>query len=89
MISVDNMPFCTPEKRGFKKFVKTLQPLYKLPSEKTREKLFDDKCVQLKEKIFKKINNATSITITTDLWTESMNVKSFLGLTAHYINGKY
>lgn len=37
MISVDNMPFCTPEKRGFKKFVKTLQPLYKLPSEKTRE----------------------------------------------------
>lgn len=89
MIAVDNMSFCTPEKRGFKKFIKTLQPLYKTPALKTREKLFNTKYAQLKEKIYKKLCDVKNITITTDLWTETMNVKCFLGVTAHFVNGNY
>lgn len=35
MIAVDNMPLCTPERIGFKTFVKKIQPLYNLPFEPT------------------------------------------------------
>lgn len=82
------MPFCTPEKRGFQKFIKTLQPLYKAPTLKTRDKLFEDKYTTLKAKMFQRLGSTKHITITTDLWTETMSVKSFLGITAHYMHGR-
>lgn len=87
MVAVDSMPLCTAEKRGFMKFCKTIQPLYKAPALKTREKMFDEKYNHLKEKMFKRLAVAKNITITTDLWTETMNVKSFMGVTVHYIEG--
>jgi len=87
MIAVDNLPFNTPEKKGFRRFVKTLQPLYKPLTEKTSTKKMATKYGCLKEHVGKKFKNVKRITLTTDVWTEGQTCKSYVGVTAHYLEG--
>lgn len=49
--------------------------------------MFDAKYASIKEKVMMKLENCNNIVLTTDLWTETMQVKTFLGITAHYIEG--
>lgn len=35
----------------------------------------------------KKIENAENISVTTDAWTDAYTMKSFLGITIHFLNG--
>lgn len=34
-----------------------------------------------------KIENAENISVTTDAWTDTYTMKSFLGITIHFLNG--
>lgn len=51
MIAVDNMPLRTPERSGFKMFVKKIQPLYHLPCEPTLTAAMSRKYQDLSKKI--------------------------------------
>ncbi|CAH1104399.1 unnamed protein product [Psylliodes chrysocephalus] len=86
MITKDNLPLNTTEKVGFKYFVQTTTPLYTIPGRKSVTALIDDKYDVLVRCLKSKISNINHFNLTTDIWTETMNTKSFLGITCHYID---
>lgn len=89
MIAVDNLPLCTPEKKGFKMFVKKLQPLSKPPCEPTITGRMKSMYEKLKIKVKGELKDADSICLTTDIWTHQHTMCSYLGLTAHYLKGNF
>lgn len=85
MIAKDNLPFATVEKEGFKTFMKIVAPLYKIPSRKKITSLVEEKYEFLSGMIKTQFSNIKNLCLTTDIWTDTLNTKSFLGLTAHFI----
>lgn len=85
MIAVDLQPFSMVEDEGFKNLMKTIAPKYKVPSRKTIQTLFSSTYKQQSSKI-KNLIKYQKLCLTTDIWTDTLNTKSFLGLTAHFIN---
>lgn len=84
MIPKDNMPLSTVEKEGFQTFMKCVSPLYTIPSRKTVTSLIEEKYVYLSSLIKEQLSNIDNIALTTDIWTDTLNTKSYLGITAHY-----
>lgn len=85
MIATDFQPFSIVEDRGFKSFVKTLNPTYTLPSRKTLSqttipKLYDTERALWQERV----KQAPSVCLTTDCWT-SRTTCSFMAVTCHFI----
>jgi len=87
MLAKDNMPLSTTEKEGFKFFMQKAAPMYKIPSRKTMTNLIKTKYEVLSELIKSKLSQIEFLTITTDIWTDTINTKSFLGMTIHFLNG--
>jgi zinc finger BED domain-containing protein 1 (E3 SUMO-protein ligase ZBED1) len=87
MLAKDNLPFSTVEAEGFKTFMATCVPLYKIPSRRTVTKLVDDKYDVLAAKFKSSIANVKNFVLTTDAWTETMTTRSYLGVTCHFLNG--
>ena len=88
MIAVDNMPLRTPEKKGFKRFAKALQPAFKIPCESVLTRLLEEKYHVLRVKISMWIDEAPHLSLTCDIWTHKNTMKSYLGVTAHFRRGK-
>lgn len=64
--------------------MKTVAPLYEVPERKKVSSLIDEKH-ELLSTIYKhKLKNVSTVSITTDIWTETINT-SFLGLTCHFV----
>ena len=84
MIAVDKMPLSTVENKGFKLVVKTMAPLYTMPSRKTITKLIDVRYKVLKERFIAILEKVDSYSMTCDNWTDVTNL-SYLGVTIHYI----
>jgi len=89
MMAVDMMPLRTPERRGFQVFCKTLQPLYRFPTEQTLTREMEQKYYRLRSFVGKMMEEAENITLTFDVWTHSSTMKSYLGCTAHFRRGNY
>ncbi|CAB3251490.1 unnamed protein product [Arctia plantaginis] len=89
MICKDNQPFTIVENEGFRHLIKVLAPHYKLPSKTTLTRWVDDKYSALSEVFKEKLSNIENITLTTDMWSEMMSMRSFLGITAHFGKGNY
>ncbi|XP_066589924.1 zinc finger BED domain-containing protein 4-like [Prorops nasuta] len=85
MIAKDNMPYLTVAKEGFQAFIRLLCPLYRIPSRSTLTRLLEQKYEILSEKIKLYLHQTEYLSLTTDIWTDLLNVKSYLGLTCHYI----
>ncbi|XP_011687394.1 PREDICTED: zinc finger BED domain-containing protein 1-like [Wasmannia auropunctata] len=85
MIAKDNLPLNTVDKEGFAYFCKIACPLFKLPGRKQITNAIKSKYEILSTIIKQKISTAKNVTITADVWTETMNTVSFLGLTAHFL----
>lgn len=85
MIPKDNLPLNSTEKEGLKYLMKTVAPLYQMPSRTKMASLIDEKYDLLSGMFKQKLENICSITLTTDVWTETMATKSFLGLTGHFL----
>jgi hypothetical protein len=81
MLVKDNMPLWSTEKDGFKLLMKTVAPKYKIPSRKTIIKLISSKYDVLSAQIKNKLSLVENITLTTDIWTDTINTKSYLGMT--------
>lgn len=87
MIARDNLPLNTVEKDGFKYLMKTIAPLYHAPSRKKISRLIEEKYHLLSGIIKQKlIETVSHITLTTDIWTETMTTTAFLGVTGHFLS---
>lgn len=84
MIAKDGLPLNTVEKTGYQYFMKVVPSLYKVPARQTISHMIDDKynipSAQLKLKI-----QVEALSLTSDVWTDSHNSQSYLGLTGHCI----
>ncbi|XP_011702573.1 PREDICTED: zinc finger BED domain-containing protein 1-like, partial [Wasmannia auropunctata] len=87
MLAVDNLPLSTVEHTGFLHFCKKAVPLYTPPSRKTITSLMDDKYSVLKNIYKSRFQKLQNVTITTDIWTD-VSVKSYIGVTIHYLDDK-
>lgn len=86
MVCKDNMPLCTVQKKGFVHLMKTAVPRYKLPSVDTFKRYLQMKYNALKNVQRVCLDKVEHLALTTDIWTEMMHCRSYLGVTAHYLN---
>lgn len=87
MFCKDSQAITAVERESFKELIKDLAPNYKISCRKPFAKRLEEKYIKVSanyKKIFKNFNN---ITLTTDIWTDAFNSRSFLGLPAHYLIG--
>ncbi|KAJ0682223.1 putative transcription factor/ chromatin remodeling BED-type(Zn) family [Helianthus annuus] len=90
MVILHEYPLVMVEHQGFRKFVRGLQPFFKVPCRNTIKKeilkIFEFekmKTMRLLE------SNSSRIAITTDMWTSSNQKKGFVAVTAHFIDTKW
>lgn len=84
MVCRDSLPFKLVEGAGFIKLMKLVAPLYKVPCRKTITNLIDSKYEEKKALIIKKLGSVNSLCLTIDEWKD-LQMKSYLGVTVHYI----
>lgn len=89
MICIDMQPYRIVEDVGFRMYSHALEPKYKLPTRKSLSndlipKLYSD-CVKT---IRHSINGASSLALTTDMWTSVSN-EAYMSVTGHYITGEF
>ncbi|XP_073470722.1 zinc finger BED domain-containing protein 4-like [Aquarana catesbeiana] len=89
MIALDLQPFSVVDDKGFRSFVKALDPSYVLPNRKTLSgsllpQLYDS----IKAELMVKVSNASAVCLTTDCWT-SRTTTSFMAVTCHYIDDNF
>lgn len=84
MVAKDNMAFASVEKDGFKYLMTTIAPLYKMPGRKTIITQMEEKYNVLSALKRKELSTIDHLTLTSDIWTDTLNIRSYLGVTAHY-----
>ncbi|CAL1377045.1 unnamed protein product [Linum trigynum] len=86
MIILDEMPFRSVEKEGFKRFMARACPMFKIPSRRSvREdcfRLFLEQKGKLRD--YFKIKCGGRVSITTDSWTSCQNF-NYMCITAHFV----
>jgi hypothetical protein len=60
-------------------------PLYNVPCRKTFSKFLNSKYDVLRQCLKDKLQNIQVFNMTTDIWTEPQQTKSYLGVTLHYL----
>lgn len=86
MICNDYQPISIVENQGFQHLLKVAAPQYKLPCRKTISNLIDKKYDAIATVFKSKIGKLESYTITTDIWTDTMQTRSFIGITLHFFD---
>ena len=90
MIALDNQPFSIVGDKGFNKLINLLQPQYQLSSRKyITDVIILDIYQKCKQKIETQLNETDTVSITSDIWTESTSNHSFLSFTYHWINSDF
>lgn len=88
-VAGDLMPLNIVESDRFEKLLASLDPQYHLPTRKhLSTKLLKAKFDAVKEKVMTKVQQASCINLTIDLWT-NRQMRSFLGITAHFISNNW
>ncbi|KAK0154801.1 Zinc finger BED domain-containing protein 1 [Merluccius polli] len=86
MIAKDLQPFSIVEDEGFRSFVKTLDPQYKIPSRKSitvgRIPALYEEC---HSKVKQSLDGTNSVVLTTDMWT-SQTTEAYLTVSCHIID---
>jgi len=85
MIAKDNLPLNTVEKEGFQYLMKTIVPLYKVPGRKKITTLIEEKYQLLSNMMKIKLSTVEYLCLTTDVWTDTLNTRSYLGMTVHFV----
>ena len=85
-LSKDMQPLDTIDDKGFRHLLYTFEPRYVPPSRKTiTTKHFPQLYQSLKERISALVHSATTVALTTDIWTSRAN-HGYTGLTIHHIS---
>ncbi|XP_066590570.1 E3 SUMO-protein ligase ZBED1-like [Prorops nasuta] len=88
MIAKDNCTLSTVEKKGFQKLMKAVAPMYKIPSRKCITQLIEEKYSVLSTVVRERLSSLEHICLSTDIWTDTINTKSYIGITVHYVWGE-
>lgn len=88
MICKDNLPFKTVENAGFQHLMKTVAPHYHIPSRRTVKNLIQSQYQNAATLVKNKLSQVDSFTLTTDIWTDVQQTRSFLGMTIHFNDGE-
>lgn len=84
MVIIDELSFRSVEGEGFKNFVESLQPLFKVPSRVTVQR--DCMNIYKEERMsLKKVIKNEMVCITTDTWSSLQNI-NYMCITAHWID---
>lgn len=83
MLAVDKLPTSLVEGKGARKLLSFLAPSYKIPTAETFRNKLKAKYAELKEITEKKVEEASHISATRDIWTDLNNI-SYLGITVHF-----
>lgn len=86
MICKDSQPFQIVENEGFLNLMKVACPLYKVPSRFTLKRMLETKYDIIREHFKDKLQKVSGLTLTTDIWTDTMQTRSFLGVTVLFCN---
>lgn len=87
MICTDYQPLSIVENEGFQHLLKTAAPQYKIPSRKTIGNLLENKFTAISKILRTKYKTLNSYCLTTDIWTDTLQTRSFLGVTLHFNEG--
>ncbi len=88
MICQDLQPLSLVDDKGFLKFCDALDKRYQVPSRMhLRNSLLPEKFDKVQEAVKKRLGLASSVSVTSDLWTSSNN-SGFMALTCHWWNEK-
>ena len=83
------MPLSIVESNQFAKLLCALDPQYHLPTRKhLSTKLLKAKYETVKQKVMTKVQQVSCVNLTVDLWT-NRQMRSFLGITAHFISNNW
>uniref|UniRef100_A0A1X7VMZ3 HAT C-terminal dimerisation domain-containing protein n=1 Tax=Amphimedon queenslandica TaxID=400682 RepID=A0A1X7VMZ3_AMPQE len=89
LIAEDLLPMSLVTSKRFKSFVHSLDPQYQLPSRKHLSTvLLTKKYCEIRAKVLHLLQNASSINLTMDLWT-NRQMRLFVGITGHYISNNW
>lgn len=90
MIAVDNQPYSFVEDEGFRNLMLKAQPQYKVPCrEYFKQTIIPKMYAQCKEEVESMLLPSECLSITSDMWTNSVNKDSFISFTAHWIDNDY
>lgn len=65
--------------------LQTICPLYKPPGRDTIARRIDDLYTVMASKFREELSKVPFVSITTDIWTETMQMRRFRGITTHLI----
>jgi hypothetical protein len=86
MMALDAEPFAVVDREGFRNLMEVVAPQYVIPSRKYfSEKAMPALHAQVKEAVEKSLEQAESISFTTDIWTNTAKI-TFISLTGHFIH---
>lgn len=84
-IAQDLLPLSTVESGAFRKLMAVAEPCYTTPSRKHLSyKLLPEKAEEVMTAVKTEMESAEQVCVTIDIWS-SRDMRSFLGVTAHYI----
>lgn len=86
MICKYSQPFQILENEGFLNLMKTGCPLYKVPSRFTLKRMLETKYDVISEHFKGNFQKVSGLTLTTNIWTNTMQTRSFLGMTVLFCN---
>ncbi|KAE9545654.1 hypothetical protein AGLY_001197 [Aphis glycines] len=85
MIPKNSQLICIVEGKGFKLLIKTLAPLYNMPSRRSISRKIDIKYETLSGIFKETLATSTNFSLTSDIWTD-IQTRSYLGITVHFAN---
>ncbi|XP_015121184.1 zinc finger BED domain-containing protein 1-like [Diachasma alloeum] len=89
MMAKDDLPLSATEKEGFRYLMSVVAPNYEVPKKTSITRATEEKYKVLSGIVKSKLAKVENLTLTTDIWTETMSTRGFLGLTIHFLeNGK-
>src|ERR1044072_5860076 len=90
MIAVDIQPYSLASDIGFQRLIAKLCPNYRIPSRKYFiDKIILDVFMKVKAKIQISLDEISSLSLTTDIWTASINNAPFFSVTGHWLSDEF
>jgi len=81
----DKRPFNIVQGEGFKRLMKELVPLFIILCPATFKKALDNKYEIMKTLFIEKLEVVSHVSLTFEIWTETMTETSYFGVTIHYL----
>lgn len=86
MIAIDFQPFSVVDDKGFRNFVKCINPNYKIPDKRViRYELMPKMFYEAEAKLKRILSEIKNLSATTDIWT-SNTMESYITVTIHFFH---